>query len=113
MPISQVAGRDLNLNLKGYMRDFDDWNEDVAREMAAKEGIELGDCHWTVIHFLRDYYHTYEMPPSPQIVLKTLGETLIENVRCTRKNLAALFPEGGCKQACRFAGLPRHYCHSC
>jgi tRNA 2-thiouridine synthesizing protein E len=46
-------------------------------------------------------------------VIKAVGEKLIQNARCTRKALEALFPQGGCKQACRIAGLPDYYCHSC
>lgn len=113
MPIAQVAGRELGFDSHGFMTEFDAWNEDIAREMAAEEGLELTECHWKVIHFLRDYYYTYETPPSPQVVLKTLADKLIDNVHCTRKNLERVFPKGGCKQACRLAGLPRHYCPAC
>jgi sulfur relay (sulfurtransferase) DsrC/TusE family protein len=32
---------------------------------------------------------------------------------CTKQTLREIFPMGGCKHACRLAGLPESYCHSC
>jgi tRNA 2-thiouridine synthesizing protein E len=108
-----IAGRELELNQKGHLAHFADWDRDVAEALAAGEGLVLTDCHWRVINFLRDYYHTHEHPPSPRLVIRGVGEHLTMNAPCTRKTLEALFPEGGCKQACRVAGLPDYYCHSC
>ena len=65
------------------------------------------------IGFLRDYYRKYETSPSPRVVVGGIGHKLTLNAPCTRKTLEALFPQGGCKQACRIAGLPDYYCHAC
>ena len=113
MSAMQIAGRELHVNAKGHLVRFDEWDPEVARAIAADEGLELSDCHWKVIEFLRSYYATHEMPPSPRVVVKTIGQEISAHVPCTRKHLEALFPNGGCKQACRVAGLPRYYCHSC
>jgi tRNA 2-thiouridine synthesizing protein E len=109
----QIPGRELELNQRGYLADFDAWDEDVAVAIAAEEGITLSECHWEVIRFLRDYYRTYETSPSPRVVVGGVGHKLTLNAPCTRKTLDALFPQGGCKQACRIAGLPDYYCHGC
>ena len=108
-----VGSRELPLNGKGFLARFDDWNREVAIAMAEEEGLQLSECHWATIEFLRDYYKTYDIPPSPRVIIKSIGEKLTQYVPCTYKHLDALFPGGGCKQACRIAGLPEHYCHSC
>jgi TusE/DsrC/DsvC family sulfur relay protein len=113
MSALQIAGRELEVNHKGYLVDFGAWDKEVAEAIASEEGMTLTDCHWAVINFLRDYYSEFEHPPSPRLVIKGIGEKLTMNAPCTRKTLEALFPEGGCKQACRIAGLPDFYCHAC
>jgi TusE/DsrC/DsvC family sulfur relay protein len=112
MSAMQVAGRELELNPKGHLVHFHHWDREVAQALAADEGLSLTDCHWTVIDFLRGYYATYDHPPSPRLVVKGVGAKLTLNAPCTRKTLEALFPDGGCKQACRIAGLPDYYCHA-
>lgn len=109
----QIAGRDLSLNKKGHLARFDDWDRDVALSLAREDGLTLTACHWKVIEFLRDYYATHEIPPSPRVVVKSIGHELSEHVPCTRKHFEGMFPNGGCKQACRIAGLPDYYCHGC
>jgi tRNA 2-thiouridine synthesizing protein E len=109
----QVAGRELELNNEGFLADFHAWNQEVAEAIAKEQGLELTECHWTVINFLRGYYDELEHPPSPRLIIKGIGEKLTLNAPCTRKTLDALFPQGGCKQACQIAGLPDYYCHAC
>ncbi len=113
MSSMQIAGRDLEFNGQGYLARFEDWDPSLAEALAEEEGLTLSECHWKVIEFLRDFYHTHELPPSPRVVIRSIGRELSEHVPCTRKHLDALFPDGGCKQACRVAGLPSYYCHSC
>ncbi|MBK1717642.1 TusE/DsrC/DsvC family sulfur relay protein [Thiocystis violacea] len=113
MPTAQVAGRSLEFNKQGHLMSFGEWDTEIASALAEEEGLDLSECHWKVIHFLRQYYDTHEMPPSPKVIIKAIGNDVSAHVPCTRKHLESLFPNGGCKQACRVAGLPRHYCHSC
>jgi tRNA 2-thiouridine synthesizing protein E len=113
MSTMQIAGRDLAFNKQRLLASFDDWSMSVAEALAEDEGLMLSECHWKIIHFLREYYGAHEMPPSPRVIVKAIGTELSAHVPCTRKHLESLFPNGGCKQACRIAGLPRYYCHSC
>lgn len=113
MTATQVADPELELNRKGHLARFSDWSKEWAEKLAGKEGLSLTDCHWRLLEYLREYYAEYETPPSPRLVIKDIGEKLTMNAPCTRKTLDALFPDGGCKQACRIAGLPEYYCHSC
>ena len=107
-----VNGRSVQLNQKGYLLSFQDWDENVAEEMANHDGLELSDSHWTAIRFVREFYQMYEVPPSPHILIKHVGEQIRE-WGCSRKDLEKIFPMGGCKHVCRLAGLPESYCHSC
>ena len=92
---------------------LDDWNNELAQALAAEEGLELTDSHWSVINFLRKYYAFHEVPPSSKVIVREIGHKVSRHTPCTRKDLESLFPKGGCKQACRIAGLPVYYCHAC
>jgi tRNA 2-thiouridine synthesizing protein E len=113
MTAVQIAGRDVQFNKKGHLASFGDWDNELAEALAAEDGLRLTDCHWTVINFLREYYAFHEMPPSPKVIIREIGHQISRHTPCTRKGLEGLFPSGGCKQACRIAGLPSYYCHSC
>ena len=60
---------------KGYLADFDSWNEEVARELARREGIdELTDEMMDVIRFLRSYYQNYNSFPMLSSVCKNVKQ---------------------------------------
>ena len=101
------------LNNKGFLSDFNYWSRDLAVEFADQENLKLTECHWSVIEFLRDYYQEYEVNPSARIIKKNLSSKLASAAPCSRHALTTLFPNGGCKQACRIAGLPDFFCQSC
>lgn len=113
MYAAQTSAVGVRFNQKGFMADFSDWNRELAAALATEQGLELSDCHWAVIEFLRDYYAFHEMPPTPKVIIRELGQRLSPHTPCTKRKLEGLFPDGGCKQACQIAGLPEYYCHSC
>ena len=100
----------LELNEKGYLAGFSEWNEEVAKTLAERVGLELTDCHWRVIGYLRSYYGDYKVAPSAREVLKAVGEHIADGRKCTTRMLEELFAAGGCKSACLIAGLPMHFC---
>ena len=100
----------LELNTKGYLVDFDAWNNDFAIEMAKEHGLVLEDCHWLVINFLRDYQLEYGIAPDHREIIKKLSKQNNPAAPCTRKHLEGLFGQGGCKLACKIAGLPDCHC---
>ena len=110
--VIEVGEREILVNKDGYLINFDDWDENVAKTMAEIDHLELTDCHWAAINFLREYFSEYEVPPSPRVVIKKVGDK-INAWGCTNKTLEQAFPLGGCKHACRLAGLPSYYCHAC
>ena len=85
---------------KGYLKDFDAWDRDVAETIAANEGIDpLTGDHWRVIDFLRRYQAEHGVAPMIRVLCKETGFSL--------KKIYELFPNGPAKGACRVAGLPR------
>lgn len=89
---------------EGYLVDPSDWNEKLARILAQQENIELGDAHWVVINFMRDFYQEHQVIPDVRFVTRHLAEFYGVPAR----NLVfELFPYGYVKQACRIAGMRR------
>lgn len=112
MQTIEIRGRDVPLNDKGFLTSFTDWDESVARALAEQDGLELTDCHWIVLRFLRNFYENYEVNPTEGRLIKEIGQQLTP-FKCTRRTLTEMFPLGGCKHACRLAGLPDYFCYGC
>ena len=54
MATKVIAGKELELDADGHLKNRVDWNEVVARELAKEEGIpELTDRHWAVINYMK------------------------------------------------------------
>lgn len=88
---------------EGYLIDPADWTEDVARALARAENIDLGEEHWEVIAFMRDFLRRRNMTPDARYVIRHLKETR----GAPRNRLFELFPYGYVQQACKIAGMRR------
>lgn len=87
-----------------YLNDLENWNEDQARAMAKREGIELTESHLDVLCTLRDQYAECGPPANARVLLKSLESAYHD--QGGRKYLFQLFPYGPVTQGCRLAGLP-------
>lgn len=94
------------LTEQGFLVDTNDWNEDVARELAKLNAIELTDAHWEIIAFIRDYYLRYKHLPNARVFTKAVAKQLGED-KGNSRYLHKLFPDGPLKYACKLAGLPK------
>lgn len=110
--IQNSALQSAAFDAKGYLQDFNAWSPELAEALAEEDELELTDCHWEAIRFLREYYSTFDMPPSARTIIKEIGDKL-DSRNCNRHTLERLFPKGGCKHACRIAGLPESFCYAC
>ncbi|MEW6654075.1 MAG: TusE/DsrC/DsvC family sulfur relay protein [Bacteroidota bacterium] len=100
MAAKEYAGKMLELDADGNLVNLNDWNEDVAKEIAAEEEIGLlTDRHWAVINYMRKEYSQKGDAPS---IRKLTKESSVDT-----KELYALFPKGPAKKAARIAGLPK------
>jgi tRNA 2-thiouridine synthesizing protein E len=97
---------DVEKTASGNLVNIDDWNEDIAREIAAEEDIaDLTDKHMALIRYLRDeYINNNGNQPNERHMNKAMTEAWGE--KCTTKDLYTLFPMQPSKQATRIAGLP-------
>ncbi|MCL6556055.1 MAG: TusE/DsrC/DsvC family sulfur relay protein [Burkholderiales bacterium] len=102
----EINGKVYETDEEGYLVNLSDWNEEVAKHLAAEEKIELTDAHWEVINFLREYYNDYQIAPAIRVLTKAIGKKLGPE-KGNSKYLYELFPYGPAKQACKIAGLPK------
>jgi TusE/DsrC/DsvC family sulfur relay protein len=112
MQTIEIGGKSIPFSEKGFLHNFNDWSENLAQAMADGDNLTLGECHWAAIRFMREYFSTYGVNPSARTMIKEVGSKL-SPYKCTRRTLEELFPNGGCKHACRLAGLPDYFCHGC
>lgn len=101
-----INGRTIETDAEGFLTNLDDWTEDVAVTLSQQDKLELGDKHWQVIHWIRDYYAEKATAPNLRIMAKTIGSTLGDEF-ADKKFLFDLFPYGPAKQAARYAGMPK------
>jgi TusE/DsrC/DsvC family sulfur relay protein len=100
MPTKTVAGVDVEVNDEGFFVDPNQWNEAMAPELAAADGIvDLTDKHWTVLRFMREEYFAKGTGPTVRVLGKNSGVSV--------KELYQLFPKGPAKIAARVAGIPK------
>ena len=100
MGTMSVVGKTLELDADGHLANRADWNEDLAREIAAKEGIPLlTPQHWAVINYMRTIFEKEGDAPSIRRLTKESG--------VDTKTLYQLFPKGPAKRASKIAGLPK------
>ena len=102
----EVNGNVLDTDEEGYIRILADWSPEAAECMAQEDDTELGENHWEVINFLREYFDEYQVAPAVRVLTKAIGKKLGKDKGNT-KYLYQLFPYGPAKQACRYAGLPK------
>jgi len=100
MTTETIAGADLDLSEEGFLVDPGQWTEDIAIELAHREGIaSLTDRHWQVIRFMRDEYRAKGTGPPVRALARTSGVPI--------KELYELFPKGPAKIAAKIAGIPK------
>ena len=102
----EVDGKSYEVDEDGYLQDWQEWNEGVAKKMSQDDGLELTESHWEVIKFLRGYFEKYQIAPMIKILTKEIGKVMGPEKGNT-KYLYELYPAGPAKQACRYAGLPK------
>lgn len=89
---------------EGYLIDPLTWNEEVAKQFADQEDIQLTEDHWDAINFMRQYHAEHQVAPDVRHVMKHLAGRL---GAASRNRVFELFPYGYVKQACKIAGMKR------
>ena len=102
----ECSGATIETDEEGYITDISLWSSELAMKIATAENIEMGDDHWEVVNFLRNYYEEYQIAPAVRVLTKAIKRTLGAD-KGNSKYLYELFPYGPAKQACKIAGLPK------
>ena len=99
MPVATIAGAEVHVDDEGFMTEYDEWNEDVAKQLAANIGIEMTEDHWKVVTFLREDYKAEGETPTLRRVTNVGG--------FPTKDLFTMFPKKPAKKMSYIAGVPK------
>jgi dissimilatory sulfite reductase related protein len=100
MTTAMIADTPVEVDAEGFMLHADQWNEEIAAEIAHLSGIpELTDRHWLVVRFMRERYLGTGTAPTIRSLGKESGVPV--------KELYALFPKGPAKLAAKIGGIPK------
>jgi tRNA 2-thiouridine synthesizing protein E len=103
MTTTTIDGRTVQVNDEGFLTDPSEWDEELARTLAARIGIELTEEHWKAIRFLREDYASQGETATLRRI-STVGGIPV-------KALFQLFPQKPAKKLAYVAGLPKP--HGC
>ena len=100
MTTMTIADTPVEVDPEGFLLDPQQWNEEIAEEIAHLSGIpELTERHWLVVRFMRERYLTTGTAPTIRSLGKESGVPI--------KELYELFPKGPAKLAARIGGIPK------
>lgn len=97
MPIREIAGKKVEFDDDGYMKNPGDWTKEIAEALAGEMGITLIDLHWKTIEFARKDNAEKGEPPTLRRITKS-------GIIAT-KDLYEIFPNGPAAKIAKLAGL--------
>jgi tRNA 2-thiouridine synthesizing protein E len=103
MPVTEINSHQIHVDDEGFLTEYNEWDENLAKVLANRIGIDLTDAHWKVIRFLRDDYETQGDTATTRRVQAVGGVPVKEQF--------ALFPKKPAKKMAYIAGLPKP--HGC
>ena len=105
MAKATFGGKELDIDEDGFIQEPEKWDEAVAEDLAKLEAAyapgeeKMGEDHWKLVNYLRNYFLEYEIAPPIRMLTKQTEFDL--------KYIYLLFPSGPAKGACKIAGLPK------
>lgn len=90
---------DLKVDGEGYLVDRGDWTEDVARELATRDGMEVTDQIMELLNAARAMYDANGVVPPIRKFSKAM--------KLSTKDLYDIFQKGPMKLVCKWGGLPK------
>ena len=103
MTVATIGETPVHVDTEGFLTEYDEWNDALARQLAARIGIDLSDAHWPAIRFLRADFPARGETATLRRVSTLAGIPI--------KELFALFPGKPAKKMAYIAGLPKP--HGC
>lgn len=99
MPVATMQGRDIHVDEEGFLTDPTEWDEELAKELAANIGLELTPRHLEVIAFARADQAAEGETPTLRRMTAVGG--------FPTKELFVLFPKKPAKKLSYVAGLQK------
>ncbi len=93
-----IAGKTIAVNEEGYLTDFNQWDRNVAEEIAKENEVVMSDKHWKVVEYLQKE-HQNQVPLS----IRKIGKSNVVDI----KEFYELFPNGPLKISTKIAGIPK------
>lgn len=90
---------DLQVDGEGFLVNRDDWNEEVARELASQDDMEIDDQIMTYIKEARKMFDEDGVVPPIRKFAKAMN--------VSTKDLYDVFQKGPMKLICKWGGLPK------
>lgn len=91
----------------GYLKNSDDWNENLARQLASEwNGFEIKDEHFPILNFVREFHAEHQVTPEVRDVTRFLVANGMDKKEA-KKYLFKLFPNGYMQQGVQLAGMRR------
>jgi tRNA 2-thiouridine synthesizing protein E len=99
MSLATIGAHEVQVDDEGFMTEYGEWTEELAKQLASNIGIDLTDRHLEVIRFLRQDYASQGETPTLRRVTNAAG--------IPTKDLFELFPKKPAKKMAYVAGLPK------
>ena len=99
MPVTTIDGREVHVDAEGFLTDPSEWDEGLAKALAAAIGVDLTEAHWKVLRFLREDFAMQGETATTRRVQAVGG--------VPTKEQFALFPKKPAKKMAYIAGLPK------
>lgn len=99
MPVIEIAGKPVHVNEEGFLTEYTEWDEGIAKVLAVQIGIEMNEKRWEIINFLREDFKT-EGETATSRRVQTVGGVPV-------KEQFELFPKKPAKKMAYIAGLPK------
>ncbi len=99
MPVIEIGGKPINVNEEGFLTQYDEWDEEIAKILAAQIEVEMTEAHWNIIKFLRADFKTQGETATARRVQSVGGVPVKEQF--------VLFPKKPAKKMAYIAGLPK------
>lgn len=93
-----IAGKNIEVNEEGYLKDFGQWERSVGEEIAKENNVNMTPRHWEVIAFLQEQHKA-----GVALSIRKIGQSKVVDI----KEFYALFPQGPLKISTKIAGIPK------
>lgn len=93
-----IAGKPIEVNEEGYLKNFSQWSKEVGEEIAKEVNVPLTPRHWQVVDYIQGEFKK-EVPLS----IRKIGKSGVVDI----KEFYSLFPNAPLKTATKIAGVPK------